>query len=333
MMRNFKYSTRLNSFKARPDLYSWRKGPSDVLELIGRANLVPELDTLELNYPEHFNTYSVEDIKEFLGKTHLSVSGINLRYPDSEFCDGVFTNPSPAKRARAVEITCQAMDVCAALHGHHIVIWPAQDGFDYPFQLDYGAAWSWTVEALRQITSYRPEIQVSFEYKPMEPRRFSLCGNFGMTMALIAECNVPNLGITVDFCHSLMAREYPPLAVGIALRKGILHGIHLNDGHGQHDDGLMVGSIHTTQTLELLFQLIRENYQGVIYFDTFPQREDPVTECSINITRVNQLVKLLSTLDHRELEDAIQQQNAIAVSQLIWEAVFSSEERRGCYCR
>ena len=53
-------------------------------------------------------------------------------------------------------------------------------------------------------------------------------------------------------------------------RESQLLGIHLNDGYGRRDDGLMVGTVNFMQTLEVLFQLIRKGFDGVIYFDTFP---------------------------------------------------------------
>ena len=40
----------------------------------------------------------------------------------------------------------------------------------------------------------------------------------------------------------------------------------------------MVGTVNFMQTLEVLFQLIRKGFDGVIYFDTFPDVSglDPV---------------------------------------------------------
>ncbi len=65
-------------------------------------------------------------------------------------------------------------------------------------------------------------------------------------------------------------------------------GLHLNDGYGKRDDGLMVGSVHTIQTIELLRQLRRDGFAGTIYFDTFPDggNLDPVAECAANIATI-----------------------------------------------
>ena len=76
------------------------------------------------------------------------------------------------------------------------------------------------------------------------------------------------------------------MAAALALRDGRLFGVHLNDGYGQADDGLLVGSVHPWQTLELLATLRRHDYRGTIYFDTFPVREDPAAESAANVARV-----------------------------------------------
>ena len=39
-------------------------------------------------------------------------------------------------------------------------------------------------------------------------------------------------------------------------------GLHINDGYGKRDDGLMVGSVHTVQTIELLRQLQSRRLRG-----------------------------------------------------------------------
>lgn len=43
---------------------------------------------------------------------------------------------------------------------------------------------------------------------------------------------------------------------------------------------MMFGSIHPSIALEAMYQLRQINFQGHLYFDTFPQRTDPVKEVS-----------------------------------------------------
>ena len=55
---------------------------------------------------------------------------------------------------------------------------------------------------------------------------------------------MPNLGVTLDFAHVLYADEQPAFAAALIARHSRLLGVHLNDGYGKRDDGLMVGAVH-----------------------------------------------------------------------------------------
>ncbi len=99
---------------------------------------------------------------------------------------------------------------------------------------------------------------ISIEYKPNEPRAFSVLRDVGTTLLAIAVTGARNLGVTLDFAHVLYAGEQPAFAAALVARTSRLLGVHLNDGYGGRDDGLMVGAVHTQQTLELLAQVRRD---------------------------------------------------------------------------
>ena len=80
------------------------------------------------------------------------------------------------------------------------------------------------------------------------------------------------------------------------------------------------------QTLEVLFQLIRKGFDGVIYFDTFPDVSglDPIRECENNIAMVDALWDLAKTLTGESgLLEAIGRQDAVASQDLVRRAIFS----------
>ena len=72
----------------------------------------------------------------------------------------------------------------------------------------------------------------------------------------------------------------------------------LNDAHVKlgGEDGLAFSSVHPTAALELVRWLQRVNYDGSIYFDTFPSKEDPVREAAYNIRRFRALWARAATL-------------------------------------
>jgi sugar phosphate isomerase/epimerase len=203
----------------------------------------------------------------------------------------------------------------------------AYDGFDYPFQVDYDRLWNDEVDGFRRVAAHDPAIRISVEYKPIEPRRTALIRGMGEALLAVCDVDLPNFGVQIDLCHSLMAGEQPALAAALALRQGRLFGVHLNDGYGQADDGLLVGSVHPWQTLELLATLRRYDYRGTIYFDTFPVREDPAAESATNVARVRALEAILDRLDTKQLTELQTRHDALGVQALLHDITFGWDER------
>lgn len=316
------FSTRLNSFKAQKELFFPKDKKLTTIDLIKRMSTVKGLTHVELNYPEHFKTNTLNDIKEAISDSNLQVSGIALRFDDT-YLNGEFTNSNEKIRGEAIKTTKEAIEVCQQLGGSTTTVWLANDGFDYSFQLDYEEAWNQTVTALKEIASEYPEMNISFEYKPYEPRSFSLVGDIGLSLLLVEEVGLPNVGVTLDFCHMLMKKENPAYSVALAARKNRLMGFHLNDGYKDADDGIMLGSVHLMQTLEFIYYAKKYSYTGLIYFDTFPLREDPVAECEQNIKIYKALDKLISKIGMENIEQLIKEKSGVKVQQFLIDSFLS----------
>jgi xylose isomerase len=132
----------------------------------------------------------------------------------------------------------------------------------------------------------------------------------------VSDVGLPNFGVTLDYCHLLMAGENPAFAAALALKQGKLFGVHLNDGYGPADDGMMVGTVSLWQTLELLWELRKADFKGTIYFDTFPDRMDPAVECAANVAMIRKLQFALEKMPLAELKKAQSAQNAVLATRL-----------------
>ena len=147
------------------------------------------------------------------------------------------------------------------------------------------------------------------------------------TLLAIREIDRPNLGVTLDFAHVLHADEMPAFAASLIARHSRLLGVHLNDGYGKRDDGLMVASVHPIQTVELLYVLDRIGYDGTIYFETFPDTTglDPIAECVGNIRAVTALRRAVQRLkDNELLASAILRQDAVASQAIVRAGLYGS---------
>lgn len=303
-----KYATRINSF--------FRNDKNDLIEILSEIAQVDGITHVDLNYPEHFNSNSVDEISSALKKNDLKLNGIAPRFRD-EFINGEFTNSNVEISKKAIAICKESIDVCRSLGGETVTIWLGFDGYDYPFQLNYSESWNKIVQAFQEICEYGSDLKISIEYKPYQPRVFSLISTFGDTMMLLNEVNRSNLGVTLDFCHMIMKGENPAFGLCLASEKNKLYGIHLNDGNKLNDDGLMVGTINLPQTFEFLYYLKKSNYDDAIYFDTFPVRENQVLECEANIEMVNKISKSIDELGIEEIQKTIDAKDAISVQKLL----------------
>jgi sugar phosphate isomerase/epimerase len=323
-----RFATRLNSFGSAPQLF-WPdlQGKPTMLQMVERAATVKGLTDLDLNFPDHMSQPPKELGRRIRG-LGLSINGLAMRYyTHSGFKRGAFTNPEKSVRREAIELTKRGIDAARAVGAPLMTIWLGQDGFDYNFQLDYAQAWEWEIDGIREVAEHDPECSISIEYKPDEPRAQSLLRDAATTLLAIADAGAPNLGVTMDFAHSLYAGEQPAFAAHLIHRRAKLLGVHLNDAYAKRDDGLMVGAVHLRSTLELLRQIRKDGYDGALYFDTFPDVSglDPVAECEANIATVNRLLAVADRLDgDNRLGEALGRQDAVASQRIVNEALIGS---------
>ena len=319
-MENTQFGARLNSFKLGLGQPEIEAAGNLTLALLKRATQAG-LTCADLNFPDHFSNLEVEKLKKFLSQNDIKINGLAMRYYTSpKFKLGAFTNPEKAVRQLAIDETKKGIDLAAALNCETMTLWMGQDGLDYSFQADFSKMWDDTITAMQELADHNQNINISIEYKPNEPRAFSLMPDVATTLLALAEINRANTGVTLDFAHVLYADEMPAFAANLINRKSKLLGVHLNDGYGKWDNGLMVGSVHPIQTLELLVELLDCNYNGAIYFDTFPDHSglDPIEESKENIAITKKLIKIAKELHKSDaVKEARTTQNPTLAQQII----------------
>jgi len=321
-----KFAARLNAFKIGAKDYWPGKNKITTGDLLRRA-ATAGLTATDLNYPDHFINTSLSDLKQNLDETGMVLNGAAMRYyTDPGFKLGAFTHPDRTVRRLAIDETKKGLDALAALGGNLMTLWMGQDGMDYSFQANYSAMWDHTIEAMAEVADHNSQIDIALEYKPNEPRAFSLMPDAATTLLAIKEIGRDNTGVTLDFAHVLYADEMPAFAANLIARHSRVLGVHLNDGYGKWDNGLMVGSVHPIQTVELLVELQRIGYDGAIYFDTFPDHSglDPVAEAQTNIAAVQRLMAAADRLaGNTELTQAIARQDAPLSMRIVHAAMFA----------
>jgi L-rhamnose isomerase len=256
-----------------------------------------------------------------LDEVGLVAGAVCLRYP-SKFARGAMNHPDQQMRREAIEMTKDAAKAARILGCNEVVVWSAYDGYDYPFQVNYKEKWDQLVSAFQECCDAYPDIKWSLEYKPTdENTRFFTVPSTGAALLLVKEVNRPNMGLTLDMGHMLMSGECPGQSIAMVGDK--LFGIQLNDGYTRlaAEDGMMFGSIHPSMALEALYQLRVNNFRGHLYFDTFPQRTDPVKEAEYNIQRVKEFWRAVEMMDANDINKIAMEHDALGALELVNEAL------------
>ena len=299
-MLGSRFATRINSFASgAADYWPNLVGKPSLAQIVQRAATVEGLTELDLNYPDHIGDDPAL-IAKVVSDCGLQISGLAMRYyGNPAYKRGAFTNPDRAVRREAIDLTKRGIDAARAMGAPMMTLWLGQDGYDYAFQCDYPALWQDEIDGIAEVAAHDTDCLISIEYKPNEPRSCAVLPDAATTLLAIAQVGAKNLGVTIDFAHSLYANETPAYAATHIMRTSRLLGMHLNDGYAKRDDGLMVAAVHEQATLDLLRQVKRGGFDGAIYFDTFPDASglDPVAECAANIRTVRRMLEAVAVME------------------------------------
>lgn len=313
----FLIGSRLNSMKDRPEL--WDAPLTNPADYVRRQATIKGLTCVDFNYPQHFHTWSTAEAKQALTEAGLVAGAVCLRYP-SKFARGAMNHPNPILRQEAIDLTKQAAKVALELGCNEVVVWSAYDGYDYPFQVDYDRLWKQLIDPFQELCDEYPQIKFSLEYKPTdENTRFFTVPSTGAALLLVEEIHRPNMGLTLDVGHMLMSGENPGQSIAQVCRRNKLFGIQLNDGYTRlaAEDGLMFGSIHPSMALEIMYQLRKNRFSGHFYFDTFPQRTDPIREAEYNIEQVKRFYDAAGRIDDDTIRRIVDEHDAIGALNLV----------------
>ena len=296
--------------------------PRSTIEQIELAAEVGDISYVDLNYP-FTGELTTADVKGALERTGLRAIGVTPDIYLREHQMGAFTNPDPAKRASAMEIMHGAAEAVRALGARYVKIWPGQDGFDYPFQVDYKELNRLAVEGMRELASAHPDLKFVIEYKPREPRTHMFWSSAARTVLGIQAMDVDNVGVLLDFGHALFGGESPAEAAQLLIDHGLLWGMDVNDNYRGWDDDMVVGTVHITEIFEFFHTLRKNGWEGVWQLDQFPFREDVVDNARTSIRFLKALHRALDRLDEDALAEAQAGQDPLAAQRVVQDALLS----------
>ncbi len=284
--------------------------PVATLDLIAEA-ATSGIVGLDLNYPFPEPDLDGKSVAAAMAEHQLASVCITPAIYTRRFARGAFTNPDPSVRRAAIDLAHEAVALAKELGAPYVKFWPGQDGYDYPFQCDYATYTRLATEGIASVARNFPDIEFGIEYKLKEPRNHLFWSGAPRTLLAIEQMGLDNVGIVIDFGHSLFAKENPAEMLHLVHGAGRLIDIELCDNYREWDDDLLPGALHLPETLEFLAAVASIGWDRPLKLDLFPYREDAAGAVREAIATLRALDERCERLDLDRLQRAQQDQDPL----------------------
>jgi len=295
------------------------------LDLDQKFELMTEIegyDGVEIVYP--YEASDPELTKELLKKHGLNIAAINVNVKaEPEFRNGGLTSQNTEIRAKAMRFITEAKDFAAAVGADKVTCCPLGDGYEFSFQYDYARTWKYLVDTFGEAGAHRPEIPLFVEYKPSETRGRCFVDTAAKALCLLNDIQNKDMGITLDFGHSMYGNENPAEAYVLLAESQYKAYIHVNDNDGKWDWDYFCGTKHFLEYIEFLYYLKKYDYQDYITSDTSPTRWDIIGTFEANSRITNKIWRLLEQIDTAQFERLICDNDYLKTWQFIEHNLFS----------
>lgn len=295
-----KNSILLGTLGRYADRFHQYQEPRSLKERLEIAKTIPRTHGVEPVYPQDLGADC--EAVPLVRDSGLAVSAVNVNVKGEDiFRRGSFTNPDAGIRRESIGYLKTAMDAAPKLGAEMITVCPLIDGWDYSFQVDYRKQWAWLVEAFGEATAHRSDVKVSIEYKAYEVRNRVVLPTMAKTLHLCDVVGAPNLGVTMDVGHCLIAGETPAAELCLGHDAGRLFYVHFNDNDRGADWDMLPGSVNLWETLETLFYMREIGWDGWVAYDVFTRTGDNAEAVAATFQIMEDLDRFIDKIGLEEL--------------------------------
>ncbi len=290
-----------------------------------RLKLVSEMkgvSGVEVVFP--YEVSDAENMKALVQKYNLQIAAVNVNVKaEPEFRNGGLTSTDPAVRQKAVQFIKAAKDFAQAVGADKVTCCPLGDGYEYNFQCDYSDMWKHLVDTFGEAGDYNQTIPLFVEYKPSETRGRCFVDTAAKTMVLLNQIGNDNMGVTLDFGHSIYGQENPAEVAAMIAESPYKLYVHINDNDARWDWDYPVCTKHMLDYVEFLWYLQKYDYVDFFTSDTSPTRWDIKRTFEMNARLTNKLWNVLKNLDQNEFQRFITGIDYLSTWEFIEKEIFS----------
>lgn len=292
------------------DRFSEYHEPTDLATRLKTVQQIPGVTGVEVVFPYETGG-SAAACKELVHGAGLEFAAINANIKkEPHFVPGTLSRPDADIRRQAVEIIKRAKDFAIEVGAPLVSCCPLSDGWDNLFQVDYPRAWRNMAEALAEAADYRAgEMPLFVEYKINETRVNCQLDSCAKTILMLKDVGVPQMGVTIDFGHSLLAKENPAQVLALCEQTNTDYYLHTNDNDHYFDWDLVAGSRNFLHTVEFLFWAKEFGYDKYFTADASPRIFDMVTFFTEHAKMKSAIWDLVAKLDRAHFRELMAREN------------------------
>ncbi len=294
-----------------------------VMDMFKKAAAIEGVKGMELVETWDVSRESAKEMRKLFNDSGLECASIipDL-FSESFWRFGSLSSRDAAVRKKSLDHLRSSCELCMEMDCRLLNFWPAQDGYDYPFQGTFLDSWKYFADGMAKLASEFPTLKISLEYKAKEPRAHSYLPRMAECLLLCQVTGAENIGVTIDTGHAFLAGENAAEAVALAKSCGNrLYHMHFNDNYKSWDDDMIAGSIHTIDYLELFYWLGECNYDGWISMDQYPYREDAAKAINESIKWMQAASDLVDA-NRKEIKEAVENASPVETSALLRKLIF-----------
>ena len=312
----------ITSFLSRTqDRFSAYQEPTTLEERLNLVKKIKGVGGIEIVYP--YETGDALETKQLVEANGLEFAAVNANIKkETKWVPGALSRPQEELRKGAIQIIREAKDYAKQVGAPLVTCCPLSDGYDNLFQVDYEKAWHHMIESVAEAADYMPEIPLFLEYKINETRVHCQLDNCAKTILLLKEVGNPATGVTIDFGHSLLAKENPAQVLALCEAGGIDYYLHTNDNDWNFDWDLIGASRNFLHTVEFLFYAKEFGYDKYFTADASPRIFDMIGFFTQHVEMNLAIWNLVEKLDRKKYRTLMEEEQHMDLMTLVRKEIY-----------